>query len=865
MPAIQRGSRSSSSFTFHLSCDLDIPVRVTVVSLTALPSHSEHATTSRGASTTKASAVYAVAQICDGGEVLGLEMQTRFVDTGQDGSYFGERLEFCVKYKDLPDTAQLAITVFELAEGKGVVLVGGATMSLFNKRGRLKTGVHKLALWLKREADRSTPSSTPGKAPISQRGESGRLQNLRKKYLRGDVPQVDWLDKLTFREAERIEGLEKENRDKDMQRLELVIQLPRFLHDVLYQGPQRIQNLPPQKEEAKNGAQELPDANLRRMMMIMDPVGTDNPVENKAQKLARHVVGGAIDRDLKPDVQERDRLTAVLNLPPNKPVPEEEKVLLWRFRGSLVSEKEALTKFLKCVDWSDAQEAREAAELMDQWAQIDIADALELLSPDFKNHKVRAHAITVLERADDEELLSYLLQLVQALRYEAEDESQLAEFLSERAARNPRFGFFFHWLLFTEWQDPTFGPRASSVQGQFVEKVLKYPHGAMVWDNIRRQIEMVAQLQHISKELKTGGRRSDKRTAHLREMLSENGSCGELTTLRVPLPVEPTILLTGLIAQECGVFKSAMFPLKLTFSAEENDMDVFFMRGTGSQGGSRGEGDGSISPKRKPHCLVEGNRCVLIYKKGDDLRQDQFTVQMFSLMNRLLLKENLDLKLTIYQVLPTSADDGFVEFVGSSALASILSKHKTIQKYLQGYHPDPNGPFGLEEEVLNTFVKSCAGYCVMTYILGIGDRHLDNLMLTSDGRLFHIDFGYILGRDPKPLPPPMKLCKEMVEAMGGPGSSHYITFQTYCSEAYNILRKKANLILSLFHLMAGASIPDISVDPEKAMLKVQERLALHLDDEAAVQYMQQLINESASALMPQIMEATHRWAQYWKQ
>ena len=50
---------------------------------------------------------------------------------------------------------------------------------------------------------------------------------------------------------------------------------------------------------------------------------------------------------------------------------------------------------------------------MQQWAPIEIADALELLSPDFKNDEVRSHAVTVLQRKDDDELLYYLLQLVQ--------------------------------------------------------------------------------------------------------------------------------------------------------------------------------------------------------------------------------------------------------------------------------------------------------------------------------------------------------------------------------------------------------------------------------------------------------------------
>lgn len=63
-----------------------------------------------------------------------------------------------------------------------------------------------------------------------------------------------------------------------------------------------------------------------------------------------------------------------------------------------------------------------------------------------------------------------------------------------------------------------------------------------------------------------------------------------------------------------------------------------------------------------------------------------------------------------------------------------------------------------------TVYPNCAPECSNIFFVC---RHLDNLLLRDDGRLFHVDFGYILGRDPKPFPPPMKLCKEMVEAMGG--------------------------------------------------------------------------------------------------
>ncbi|CAM9902009.1 unnamed protein product [Discosporangium mesarthrocarpum] len=55
-------------------------------------------------------------------------------------------------------------------------------------------------------------------------------------------------------------------------------------------------------------------------------------------------------------------------------------------------------------------------------------------------------------------------------------------------------------------------------------------------------------------------------------------------------------------------------------------------------------------------------------------------------------------------------------------------------------------------------------------------------MLMPAGNLFHIDFGYVFGQDPKPMAPPFRFTREMVDAMGGVGSEHYVLFKKYCCQ-----------------------------------------------------------------------------------
>uniref|UniRef100_A0A8C2Z133 Phosphatidylinositol 3-kinase catalytic subunit type 3 n=1 Tax=Cyclopterus lumpus TaxID=8103 RepID=A0A8C2Z133_CYCLU len=862
----------TDKFNYVYSCDLDINVQLKIGSLEGKREQKSYKGLLEdpmlrfsGLYQENCSDLYVTCQVFAEGKPLALPVRTSYKAFSTRWNW-NEWLRLPVKYPDLPQSAQVALTVWDVYGPGRAVPVGGTTVTLFGKYGMFRQGMHDLKVWPGVEGDGGEPTTTPGRTSSSlTEDQMGRLAKLTKAHRQGHMVKVDCVFELDC----------SEKRSSNF--MYLMVEFPRVKtndkeYSIVYY----------EKEKDGTDASSVPTS--CDIVKVPDPqMGMENLVESKHHRLARSLRSGPSDHDLKPNAATRDQLNIIVSYPPTKQLSSEEQDLVWKFRYYLTTQEKALTKFLKCVNWDLPQEAKQALELLGKWRPMDVEDSLELLSSQFTNPTVRRYAVERLQQADDEDLLMYLLQLTQALKYEnfndiqgglepgskrdgqglsddstldrsvlllsatatqkgkevSESESSeqdLCTFLISRACKNSTLANYLYWYVIVECEDQDTQQRDPKTHEMYLNVMRRFSQALLKGDKSVRvmrsllasQQTFVDRLVQLMKAVQRESGNRKKKTERLQALLADNEKVNLSEIEPIPLPLEPQIRIRGIVPETATLFKSALMPAKLIFKAE----------------------DGAMYP--------------VIFKHGDDLRQDQLILQIISLMDKLLRKENLDLKLTPYKVLATSTKHGFMQFVQSVPVAEVLATEGNIQSFFRKHAPSEKGPYGISSEVMDTYVKSCAGYCVITYILGVGDRHLDNLLLTKTGKLFHIDFGYILGRDPKPLPPPMKLSKEMVEGMGGMQSEQYQEFRKQCYTAFLHLRRYSNLILNLFSLMVDANIPDIALEPDKTVKKVQDKFRLDLSDEEAVHYMQSLIDESVGALFAAVVEQIHKFAQYWR-
>jgi phosphatidylinositol 3-kinase len=258
-----------------------------------------------------------------------------------------------------------------------------------------------------------------------------------------------------------------------------------------------------------------------------------------------------------------------------------------------------------------------------------------------------------------------------------------------------------------------------------------------MWDVLVEQDEFISGVLDIQRRCRETRGKKDAKETELKSLLSKEGYNRNAKRSAVPLPSKPELLVNAVYPDSAMMFKSALYPALIEFHVEgtlpgeetlrKNEKSGNMLSLLGSEGRSKYK---------------------VIVKTGDDLRQDQLIIMMIQLMDRLLNRAALDLCLTPYSIIATSPSSGLVEFVeGAIPISQILSNNNgSILQFFQAVAPQKGGKYDVRPDVMSTYIRSCAGYCVITYLLGVGDRHLDNILLRKSGHFFHIDFGFIFGR-----------------------------------------------------------------------------------------------------------------------
>nr|XP_039322313.1 phosphatidylinositol 4-phosphate 3-kinase C2 domain-containing subunit beta isoform X3 [Saimiri boliviensis boliviensis] len=385
-----------------------------------------------------------------------------------------------------------------------------------------------------------------------------------------------------------------------------------------------------------------------------------------------------------------------------------DKKRLWEKRYYCHSEVSSLPLVLASAPSWEWACLPDIYALLKQWTHMNHQDALGLLHATFPDQEVRRMAVQWIGSLSDAELLDYLPQLVQALKYECYLDSPLVRFLLKRAVSDLRVTHYFFWLLKDGLKDSQF-----SIRYQYLLAALLCCCGKGLREEFNRQcwlVNALAKLAQQVREAAPSARQGILRTGleEVRQFFILNGSCR--------LPLSPSLLVKGIVPRDCSYFNSNAVPLKLSFQ--------------------------NVDPL--------GENVRVIFKCGDDLRQDMLTLQMIRIMSKIWVQEGLDMRMVIFRCFSTGRGRGMVEMIpNAETLRKIQVEHgvtgsfkdRPLADWLQKHNPAEDE----YEKAVENFIYSCAGCCVATYVLGICDRHNDNIMLKTTGHMFHIDFGRFLG------------------------------------------------------------------------------------------------------------------------
>ncbi|KAL7717795.1 Phosphatidylinositol 3-kinase catalytic subunit gamma [Entamoeba marina] len=172
---------------------------------------------------------------------------------------------------------------------------------------------------------------------------------------------------------------------------------------------------------------------------------------------------------------------------------------MWDNRYYVLKTKpRALPRICMAVNYTQPSDVHELHRLLTKWPLLSPHEAIELLDFRYPDPEIRAYALRCIDTMDDDQLVMYLPQLVQALKFELHHHSALATFLLRRALRNRRrIGHNLFWFLRAEIHDERVTGRYGVLLEAFLLGCGKYKA------ELLKEVTFQTQLVGIANKVKT--------------------------------------------------------------------------------------------------------------------------------------------------------------------------------------------------------------------------------------------------------------------------------------------------------------------------------------------------------------------------
>ncbi|XP_067094650.1 phosphatidylinositol 4-kinase beta isoform X1 [Osmerus mordax] len=246
----------------------------------------------------------------------------------------------------------------------------------------------------------------------------------------------------------------------------------------------------------------------------------------------------------------------------------------------------------------------------------------------------------------------------------------------------------------------------------------------------------------------------------------------------------------------------------------------------------------------------------VIVKCGDDLRQELLAFQVLKQLQSIWEQERVPLWIKPYKILVISCDSGMIEPVVNAVSIHQVKKQSqlSLMDYFLQEHGSPTTEAFLTAQ--RNFVQSCAGYCLICYLLQVKDRHNGNILLDAEGHIIHIDFGFILSSSPRNLgfeTSAFKLTSEFVDVMGGLDGDMFNYYKMLMLQGLIAARKHMDKVIQIVEIMQqGSQLPCFHGSSTIRTLK--ERFHMSLTEEQLQVLVEQMVDGSMRSITTKLYD-----------